>query len=192
MTPFHSTAADHTSTRAMEEETLPAPQTQNQRETKTPWVFETNPPMVFPYCPAVGHSAMLEILPAEWHPGGSQCFGGESFSALQHLLSKKAKVPLDWAMLGMPIARPEGSSWCGPTVQGCSWPCVDAAVAPSPWRPSWEVLFWAGAWQGADRTELFPLDIAFEPFFSRSCVEDPFIYHVLCVCVCQNKQTKIS
>lgn len=30
MTPFHSTAADHASTRAVEKETLPAPQTQNK------------------------------------------------------------------------------------------------------------------------------------------------------------------
>lgn len=45
------------------------------------------------------------------------------------------------------------------------------------------MLPWAGACQGADRTELFPFDIAFEPFLSRSCVEDCFIYHVLSVCV---------
>lgn len=69
---------------------------------------------------------------------------------------------------------------------------VDAAAAPSPWRPSWEVLSWAGAWQGADRAEPFPLDIALQPFFSRSCAEDRFIYHVLSVCFCQNRQTKIS
>lgn len=54
------------------------------------------------------------------------------------------------------------------------------------------MLSWAGAWQGADRAECFPLDIAFEPSFSRSCVEDRFIYHVLSVYLCQNKQTKIS
>lgn len=45
------------------------------------------------------------------------------------------------------------------------------------------MLSWAGAWQGADKAELFPLDIAFEPFFSRTCVEDRFIYRVVCVCV---------
>lgn len=50
----------------------------------------------------------------------------------------------------------------------------------------------AGGRQGADRAECFPLDIAFEPSFSRSCVEDRFIYHVLSVYLCQNKQTKIS
>lgn len=104
MTPFHSTAADHASTRAVEKETLPAPQTQSQRETKKPW--DTHCPAQPPsWCPTRGHPALLEILPAEWHPGGSQCFGG-SFSALQHPLSKMAKVPLDWGMLRMPIARP--------------------------------------------------------------------------------------
>lgn len=106
MTPFHSTAADHTSTRAVKE-TLSAPQTQNQRETKTPW--GTHCPAQTPsWCHTKGQPAMLEIIPAEWHPGGSQCFGRGAFSALQHPLSKKAKVPLDWSVLGMPIARPGG------------------------------------------------------------------------------------
>lgn len=38
-------------------------------------------------------------------PRGSQCFGGP-FPALQHPLSKGAKGPLDWGVLGVPVARP--------------------------------------------------------------------------------------
>lgn len=38
----------------------------------------------------------------------------------------------------------------------------------------------------------FSLDIALQPFSSRSRVEHHIIYHVLSVCFCQSRKTKIS
>lgn len=113
MTPFHSTAADHTSTRAMERKTLPAPQTQNQRETKTPWgthcpAEEHSAMLEFLQCPTRGHPAMLDILPAEWRPGGSQCLRGAVIVSPAASLEQKGKGSSRLSRAGNAIARPQG------------------------------------------------------------------------------------
>lgn len=153
MTPFHSTAADSTSVRAMEEQILPVPQPQRQREAKTPWDA---------HCPAQPSSCALQrdILPCfrsslrHGTQGVSQCFGG-SFADLQH------KGALLLTGSAGPLPGQESCLWCGAMgphhmAQGavmamCGFLCslvnvAGAATAPCPWRPSWEVISWVGAW----------------------------------------------
>lgn len=178
MTPFHSTAADHTCTTAMEKETVPAPQTQNQ--TKTPWDTHC-PAQPSSWCPPC-HAG---DPPCQMAPRGLPGLWGRvgTFSAQQHPLSKKAKIPLDWGMLGMPFARPGGLQliWTHSAVGlismcGCHYGSISHKAQLGD-------AFLGRGMVGANRVEFLPLDIAFEPFFSRSCMEDCFIYNVLCVCV---------
>lgn len=200
MTPFHSTAADSTSVRAMEKQILPVPQPQRQREAKTPW--DAHCPAQPPSC-ALQRDIVACFRSSLQHgtQGVSQCFGG-SFADLQH---KGAKAPLDWEC--WPVAWPrvlplvwshgatshgsggiDGHVWFPVFVGECGWCCYSSMSLETQLGGD----FLGRGMVEVDKGELFFPDISLQPFSSRSCAEDRFIYHVLSVFFCQNRRTKIS